>query len=259
MAEQTRPIKGFTTVSSVQSTDYLMLMNSSGKGEKVSLATLKAALGGVTYDDVIDGVFIATHRTSDNYPVIYRPKDWPTQESNGQKALGVLLLDGDKKLLIAPTEAPNKMYWGSANGVSGAYQTTDYVTAAGDYAGKNNTAKILASDTYKNDGDTYAPGFCNAYSRANANNYGIPAGKWWLPSLGELWLMMANFQKINYALGKIKGATALVRDAYWSSTEGSANFAWSLYLYDGNQSSLSKTGRQLRGRPVSALQRSLSL
>ena len=259
MSEQTRKFKDFTSVTSVQSSDYIVLMNSSGKAEKVSLATLKSALGVVTYDTVIDGVFIATHRTSDNYPVLYRPVDWPAQQSAGQVATGVLVCDGDKQLLIAPTESANKLYWGSVSGEGGGFKAGDYLTAKTDYAGKANTAKILASNSYKNDGDTYAPGFCNAYSRMNANNQGLPAGSWWLPSLGELWLMLANFNKINYALSKITGATLLQRDAYWSSTEGSAGYAWSLNLGFGGQGNGSKTSAQARVRPVSAFQKALTL
>ena len=207
---------------------------------------------------MIDGVFIATHRTSDNYPVLYRPVDWPAQQSAGQVATGVLVCDGDKQLLIAPTESASKLYWGSVSG-EGGYKTGDYLAAKTDYAGKTNTAKILASNSYKNDGDTYAPGFCNAYSRMNANNQGLPAGSWWLPSLGELWLMLANFNKINYALSKITGATLLQRDTYWSSTEASASHAWHLSLRLGNQDSRSKTSAQYRVRPVSAFQRALTL
>ena len=164
----------------------------------------------------------------------------------------MLVCDGDKQLLIAPTESASKLYWGSVSGEGGGYKTGDYLAAKTDYAGKTNTAKILASNSYKNDGDTYAPGFCNAYSRMNANNQGLPAGSWWLPSLGELWLMLANFNKINYALSKITGATLLQRDAYWSSTEFAAANAWRLYLNDGYQGIGSKTGSQNRVRPVSA-------
>ena len=93
----------------------------------------------------------------------------------------------------------------------------------------------------------------------NANNQGLPAGSWWLPSLGELWLMLANFDKINYALSKITGATLLQRDAYWSSTEYSAGNAWGLRLGYGYQNSISKPSSQYRVRPVSAFQKALTL
>lgn len=61
----------------------------------------------------------------------------------------------------------------------------------------------------------------------------MTAGKWWLPSLGEMFMIYANMAKINYALSLITGATQLVEDWYWTSTEFSATYAWFLGLYDG--------------------------
>ena len=43
----------------------------------------------------------------------------------------------------------------------------------------------------------------------------------------------ANMTKINYALSLITGATQLVEDWYWTSTEGSATIAWYLGLDGG--------------------------
>ncbi|MFA6769435.1 MAG: hypothetical protein WCR86_13580, partial [Parabacteroides sp.] len=56
----------------------------------------------------------------------------------------------------------------------------------------------------------------------------------------------------NYALSLITGATQLVEDAYWSSTEYSATSAWILYLLNGNLSNLTKASFMYRVRPVSA-------
>lgn len=46
-------------------------------------------------------------------------------------------------------------------------------------------------------------------------------------------MIYANMTKINYALSLITGATQLVEDWYWTSTEYSATNAWGLYLNDG--------------------------
>ena len=102
------------------------------------------------------------------------------------------------------------------------------------------------------EGDASAVGWCNAYERVNAGGKGLKSGAWWLPSLGELYLMFANFTKINYALSKISGATPLAKTAYWSCTENSATHAWNLNFTNGGQASLSKSGYQFRVRPVSA-------
>ena len=96
------------------------------------------------------------------------------------------------------------------------------------------------------------PGFCASYERVNANGYGLTAGKWWLPSLGELMMIYANMRKINYALSLINGATQLAENAYWSSTEYSATMAWYLNLNYGLASYAIKAETKTIVRPVSA-------
>ena len=124
-----------------------------------------------------------------------------------------------------------------------------------DWNGKANTAatiKASKADAITNTAQ-YAPGYCNLYSRANANNKGLTAGKWWLPSLGEMIMIYANMTKINYALSLITGATQLVEDWYWTSTEGDATDAWLLYLRDGGAYGwYTKASDTLRVRAVSA-------
>ena len=66
-------------------------------------------------------------------------------------------------------------------------------------------------------------------------------------------MIYANMTKINYALSLITGATQLVEDWYWTSTEGSATIAWSLRLYDGYASGwYTKASDTGRVRAVSA-------
>ena len=79
----------------------------------------------------------------------------------------------------------------------------------------------------------------------------MKAGKWWLPSMGEMVMILANFDKINYALSKISGATLLQANWYWTSTQNSANNAWNLYLFDGLVD-FNRKFLQGRVRPVSA-------
>lgn len=104
---------------------------------------------------------------------------------------------------------------------------------------------------------SYAPGFCRTYSRANSKGKGLTAGYWWLPSVGESLMMYANALKINYALSLIKGAAQLgLTSRYWTSTEGSPQYAWLLNFgagYLGNW--VDKVGDKLHVRPVSAFLR----
>ena len=196
-----------------------------------------------------DGVFIMFHRKSDNYPLAVKPDKWAIHQNIGEIADGVLVVEGGKMLVVAPTEAT--LYWSSAAVSAGGKTTSDRLTALDDWAGKTSTAAQITHNECKT--ESYAPGFCASYSRTNANGKGLTAGRWWLPSLGELMMIYANMRKINYALSLINGATQLAETAYWSSTESSATSAWYLYLSDGLASyGYPKAAYQLRVRPVSA-------
>ena len=168
--------------------------------------------------------------------------DWT---SNVDNPIGVAVIDGGRRLLIAMDQLENKN-WGSASGNGGATTTTSKETADQDFDGKSNTSNIMSSSTYKNDSTDYAVSYCHHYSKGKHG-----AGKWWLPSLGELGIIFKYFEPINNALAKI-GGTPLDRASYWSSTEASASNAWLLNLSNGNRGYYSKTTPQYRVRPVSA-------
>lgn len=73
----------------------------------------------------------------------------------------------------------------------------------------------------------------------------------YIPSLGELYFILAHFTAINEALEAV-GGEPLHDDWYWSSTQYSATNAWPLYLYNGTALYFTKATYQLRVRPVSA-------
>ena len=250
MAKQTKKSTSFPAVTTIGS-EFVMLSDSNGQWKKVSLANLKTSLGIGSINAMYSGVFIMSHRKSDNIILAWKPEDWTAQQNAGEVADGVLIVDGGRKLVIAPTDAGDTgLYWSSSNASGGAYTTSNRLLAQEDYAGKANTAAIL--NAFPSDGSEYAAKFCATYSRANANGYGILAGSWWLPSLGELFLIYANFHKINYALSLITGATQLPAAAHWSSTEYSANYAWYLSFGNGLQGTSNKSAYRFRVRPVSA-------
>ena len=259
MKETTKTLIDLTEVTTIATGSSVLLADSAGKGQRISPANLKAALNVANYDDVLDNVFVMCHRKSDNYPVAYRPSEWTAQQNAGEVSTGVLIIDGGRQLVIAPTEADTRMLWSSAAAGTGtSYYKADRMTAQQDFDGKGNHQRIMALDTVRADGDGYAPGFCASYSRLNANGKGTPAGSWWLPSLGELYLIAANLKKINYALGKINGAKKLRTDeAYWSSTEFSSSYAWGLNLGYMYQNGSYKAQTQRLVRPVSAYSLSL--
>lgn len=247
------------TIKTRKISDWL---SANGKAvTNASKATMEDAIR-ADIGQLYDGVFIMFHRKSNDYPLAVRVSSWASYQNSGEIAEGVLLVEGGRHLVIAPTEA-SAAKWsskpvsssdtsGSAQ-ISGVATTTDRITALNDFAGRANTTAIINGSTSSNVTNTeaYAAGFCNMYSRANANGKGLTAGKWWLPSIGEMVMIWANFDKINYALSKISGATLLKADVYWSSTQGSANFAWALYLSDGAANNFYKF-TPIKVRPVSA-------
>ena len=250
--KKTKTLQSVTTVTSMNTSQYIPLTDGSGNVTKITLANLKASLlGGLNLNAMNDGVFIMFHRKSDDYPLAVKPDKWASYQNSGEIAEGVMVVEGGKILVVAPTEAT--LYWSSAAVSAGGKTTTDRETALNDWTGKTNTAAQITHSECNT--ESYAPGFCASYERVNANGQGLTAGKWWLPSLGELMMIYANMRKINYALSLINGATQLAETWYWSSTEFSATFAWRLDLGNGYAYGGTKATNQGRVRPVSAFLR----
>ena len=247
---KTKTMGAATTVTTVNTSQYLALTDANGNVSKVSLANLKASLlAGLDLDAIEDGVFIMFHRNSDDYPLAVKPHKWASYQNSGEIAEGVMVVEGGKILVVAPTEAT--LYWSSAAVSGGGTTTSDRLTALNDWNGKASTAAQITHAECNT--SSYAPGFCAAYSRVNANGKGMTAGRWWLPSLGEMMMIYANMKKINYALSLISGATPLAETWYWTSTETSATNAWHLYLNDCYAGTwYTKASGQGRVRPVSA-------
>lgn len=247
--KKTKTLADVTTVATVNAGQYIPLTDANGSVTKVSLASLKASLlAGINLDSINDGVFIMFHRKSDDYPLMVKPDKWASYQSSGEIAEGVAVVEGGKILVVAPTEAT--LTWSSAAVSGGGTTTTDRLAVLDDWTGKASTAAQIKHAECS--AESYAPGFCAQYSRVNANSKGLTAGRWWLPSLGELMMIYANMRKINYALSLIEGATQLAEAWYWSSTECSAAYAWILYLDDGFAYSNTKATYTSRVRPVSA-------
>ena len=247
--KKTKTLAAVTTVTTVTASQTIPLTDGSGNVTKISLANLKAALlEGINLNSINDGVFVMFHRKSDDYPLMVKPDKWPSYQSSGEIAEGVVVVEGGKILVVAPTET--SLYWSSAAVSGGGKTTTDRLTALDDWTGKASTAAQITHAECSS--ASYAPGYCAQYSRTNANGKGLTAGRWWLPSLGELMMIYANMRKINYALSLIEGATQLAETWYWSSTEYSAPTAWGLYLNYGLADYFTKATYQFRVRAVSA-------
>ena len=222
------------------SDEYIMLMDANGNPLKIAKADLANALA--SFVPATKGEVWIVYLDSDKSMILVPWEQWTTSRTD---AVGVAIMSGGRRLLIAPHES--SLYWSSAAGSGGAVTTTVKAVADVDYAGQSNTSKIVASAAFAGDGEGYAPGYCTAYS-----NGGVDTGSWWLPSLGELGMIYEKYDAINAALEKISGATQLSRVTYWSSTEYSATYAWYLYFSSGSRWSATKAAYKFRVRPVTA-------
>lgn len=148
------------------------------------------------------------------------------QEVSAQGCTGIGVNFGGKSLILATEDI-------SDNGIElttqqgGTRFITNYHQAAEDMDGKAATDDIR-----------------------DILNMGISDDEY-IPSLGELYFILAHFTQINAAL-KAVGGEPLHDDWYWSSTQYSTTSAWTLGLHYGYASYTAKATSQSRVRPVSA-------
>ena len=267
---EVKTLNTVNAVTTVNSNQTFPIVDSNGNITRITLDTLrKAVTSGLDLNAIEDGIFIMYHRASDNYPLMVKPHQWPSTEAAGEVADGVVVFEGGRHIVVAPTQA-DALPWSSAavqadspnygndNTYAAQVSGNNRLAAMLDFNGRQHTdAAIKASSAdHVTNTASYAPGYCRTYTRANSKGKGLTAGYWWLPSAGELLMMYANKLKINYALSLIKGAQLLDSSWYWSSTEYSSQSAWGLYFGDGNLGSWSvKVGGKFHVRPVSAFLR----
>ena len=179
---------------------------------------------------------------------------WLSTYSSGTEyqPIGLVVASGTKKIVMALTEPDaGTMYWSST---SGLYNTaiTKWKTVMEDFDGEGNTANIALTES------DYAVGYCYTYSAAGDGGYGIAAGSWYLPAVGELQLILSRYTAINWALTAIGNAgwttTLLQRSNYWSSSEYSSTLAWYVRFLTGGVNTITKVSGLYRVRPCAALQ-----
>lgn len=148
----------------------------------------------------------------------------------GSNATGVYVSDGVRFLIMAPKRQEYK--WGGYRKfLSNIFTTSNGTTAITDFAGSSNTDQIISqlkgvTVSYKHHytGEsgtiTGAPAaeYCRAYSNGCKK-----AGEWYLPSAGEMNLLMINKNAINSALAKISGQSL---SSEWTSTQYNRFCAW---------------------------------
>lgn len=170
--------------------------------------------------ELADGIYLMYGKTAVPYTGYEVSKDG----KEGCTGIGVKF--GGKSLVLALTDiSDDDVELTTQQG--GTRFITDYHRAAEDMDGKTATDDIR-----------------------DILNMGI-ADNEYIPSLGELYFILAHFTQINAALEAV-GGEPLRNDWYWSSTQYSAAYAWLLYLSDGYAGYATKATNQARVRPVSA-------
>lgn len=187
-----------------------------------------AADTGDVYYNLITGIFIQ-HVDG----TLYTTDEWTAGGFTSDLANGVAVCDVACSFVIAKAAAYNgAIKWGSntSSVISSVMITTDSATAKTDYAGAKNTELIAATSGA-------------AYECAN---YAFPNGqKGYLPALGELAVAYANRSAITTALRLIGGSE--FSGGHWSSTQYSANNAWSLdFNYGRYEQATKSTNKAVR-------------
>lgn len=179
-----------------------------------------------------------------NYIHFYQPDMALSKESY---AVGVWIQECGKLIVVAKDQQASTK-WATSD-VTGGTTAKGREAAIADMDGRANTSTIITTI-----GDNApAAKFCYEYypSNVDAANAFVGAGRWWLPSAGELWMIWSHLLEVNRILAQI-GGTALNRSQwYWSSTEGSDTSAWYLSFGIGFFSNYYKT-YECSVRPVSA-------
>ena len=220
---------------------YVPLVTQAGAPDgNISMANLASVLGRITLTGCVG---VAT-RESDGYPRFRQPDQAASFIST---AVGVWVNVGGKLIVVAKDQVASTK-WATSN-ISGGTTAKGREAAIADMDGRTNTSTIITTLGDNAPAAKYCQGYYPSNVESNDGNFG--AGRWWLPSAGELWMMWSHLIEINRIMSVIGGTELNRSQWYWSSTEGSATNAWGLYFgngyFDGNYKTLESSVR-----PVSA-------
>ena len=177
-------------------------------------------------DVIPDGVYLVM-ADDKNTAVLYRP-GMQLMAEKISRCIGIGVKQGDRSLTVSLRDAAD----GDTELTTqkgGSRFITNYHDAVADWDGEAGTADLR---------EILHPN--------------IKLGeKEYIPSLGQLYFILAHFREINEALNAV-GGDPLQDLWYWSSTEYSATGAWRLYLNLGLAYYSTKAANQDRVRAVSA-------
>ena len=179
-------------------------------------------------DEVSDDIYYVM-ADGRKIPVSSKP-----EASTLAECIGIGIKSGDKKLIVAIEDEAGgdeiTLTSGRDNTGNCDYKPR-YADAISDFQGKQNTEHL---------------------KQVGLNERIQLKENWYIPSLGEMYLILFNLKYINDAL-EYAGKSPLARCDYWTSTEASAERAWYLYLTSGGYASYgTKATYQRHVRAVSA-------
>ena len=238
-----RDALGGSLTESTKLTHIIGMESATGAAKKTTAANLASALAVQSALKRSGNVGVCSIES--NY---FRFRQADQAASYASTAIGAWVRCPDGKILIVAKNEAAKQ-WASAN-VAGGGAYLGREAASKDFDGKSKTNAILSH--FNSDPATLCPAayYCNTYAPTNVDWANVGAGKWWLPSAGELFTIYAHKYEINAVLAAI-GGTVLAETWYWSSTESSATGAWGLIFSNGNFYTYYGVN-DYRVRPVSA-------
>ena len=217
-------------------------VNSSNAAGLVSLANAARQID--LTRPITGNVMVVTN--AGNYPRFW-PGDRAFESSIASIAVGAAIIEHGRTLIVAKDVETKQ--WATSN-VAGGNSYLGREAAIADMNGRSNTDTIIATLGSNAPAATYCRNYYPSNVEANDGNFG--AGRWWLPSCGEMAMMWSHVRELNRVLEAIGGTPIPVGSSWgWTSTELSATTAWNLYFYNGYFNNYNKTN-ETRVRPVSA-------
>lgn len=282
---QDKDLSRQTAATAIASTDYVMLQDTSGGYHKIAKASfteaVRSALGSVinstakgtdiakvpvldSNNDLgmgtlaniakklqsvlptIGNVMVVTN--VDSYTRFW-PADRALESSIASIAVGVGIIENGRTLIVAKDQATKA--WATSNVTGGTTAISDRRAAIADFDGRAKTSTILTTLG----ANAPAAKYCNEYHPSNVDSAdsNMGAGRWWLPSLGEMAMIWAHVREINFVMSAISGTAIPVGSSWgWSSTEHSAAYPWHLSFYFGRFGNDGPKSAESSVRPVSA-------
>ena len=141
---------------------------------------------------------------------------WKPEDNEG--VVGILVIEDDHKIVVALEDAPERLRWSKKDKLVNK-PIEKIEDAKSDFNGEYYCRNL-------NSPDFPAAYYCLNYKKGGRN--------WYLPSIGELWMIYNHLEEIQTALETVGGQKFFTEyfdeniPCYWSSTEAHKLYAWDL-------------------------------